>query len=103
MKMEKKPREIPEPVALANAINEATRGPRFGIFEQVLCMHIYLAANTPDPLKKIQHITDAALMLDAAKQHTLGIGREKVTVIKTVGTALTSATKTSLPNPNSTL
>lgn len=94
--MDEENRGIPEPVALANAVNEATRGPRFGIFEQVLCTHIYLAANTPEPLKKIQHIADAALMLDSEKQKTLNIDAEKISVIKAVCTALSHAVKTNL-------
>jgi hypothetical protein len=94
--MEEEKREIPEPVALANTVNEATRGPRFGIFEQILCTHIYIAANTPESLKKIQRIADAALMLDPEKQSALGIDAEKVSVIKTVCTALSHAVRKKL-------
>jgi hypothetical protein len=96
--MEEQTNEIPESVSLVNAVNEATRGPRFGIFEQVLCTHIYLAANTPEALKKIQHVTDAALMIDSEKVKTLKIDIEKISVIKAVCTALSHAIKTNIPN-----
>jgi hypothetical protein len=96
--MEEQTNEIPESVSLVNAVNEATRGPRFGIFEQVLCTHIYLAANTPEPLKKIQHIADASLMLELDKQKSLCIDAEKVSIIKTVCNALSLSVKTRIPN-----
>lgn len=83
--------EMNEAKALIENVSEATNSPKFGVFEQVVCSHIYQAGNTPDPLRKIQLLTDAALMLDPKKAESLKIDVEKTKVISIVNNALQTA------------
>jgi hypothetical protein len=90
---ELKENELNEAKNLVTSVSEATSGPKFGVFEQILCSHLYQAGNTPDPLRKIQLISDAALMLEKAKRDSLGIDTEKTLVVKTICTAFLHALK----------
>jgi len=84
--------EVNEAKNLIENVSEATNSPKFGVFEQVLCSHLYQAGNTPDPLRKIQLTTDAALMLDPKKAEALKIDIEKVKEISIVNNTLQTAT-----------
>jgi hypothetical protein len=96
--MENNNSEVKEANQLVESFNEATNGPRFGIFEQVLCSQIYQAANTADPLRQIQLITQAALMLDENKRKSLGLDIKKIYAISSVNIAFLNAIITPLPD-----
>jgi hypothetical protein len=96
--MEEENQEVNEAKSLIENVSDATNGPRFGIFEQVLCSLIYQAANNPDPMRKVQLVTDGAMMLEPDKQKSLGIDIVKVKIIKTVNTAFLSTILTAIPN-----
>lgn len=68
---------------------QALRGPKFGIFEQLLCQHLVQATVSADPLRKIQLIVEAALMVDTEKQKPLQIDLERLEVVRTVTEAFT--------------
>lgn len=81
---------------LPEYVTEAMRGPKFGIFEQLLCQNLVQAAITTDPLRKVQCVTDATLMLGADKQKNLDIDADKASVIKSICTAFQHRIVTSL-------
>lgn len=86
--------EMSEVQDLIENVTEATNAPRFGIFEQVLSGNIYQAANTPDPLRKIQLVTDSVFMLDPKKREALKIDMDMAQIVKTVATAFQNRTIT---------
>ncbi len=74
----------------------ALRGPKFGIFEQLICQHLVQATVTADSLRKIQLVCDAALMLEPDKQKALGVDMEKLEIVKAVNDAFQRRVATSL-------
>jgi hypothetical protein len=95
--------EIEEGQKLAETVTGALRGHKYGIFEQLICQRLIQATVTTDPLRSVQLITDAALMLDSEMRKSLEIDIEKVSVIKTVCTALSHVAKTRIGNPSATI
>ena len=85
-----------EEVNLTKYVGGALRGPKFGIFEQLLCQNLVTATMTTDSLRKVQLITEAALMLDPEKQKSLGMDAEKALLIYSVCTALQHKISTKL-------
>jgi len=79
---------------LGQIASQALRGPKFGVFEQLICQHLVQATVTSHSLLKIHFITDAALMLDAEKVKSLDIDTEKLEVVKAVCDALRNKTVT---------
>lgn len=73
---------------LGQIASQALRGPKFGVFEQLICQHLVQATVTSDSLLKIHFITDAALMLDAEKVKSLKIDAKKLEIVKAVCEAL---------------
>ena len=76
--------EKSEEEKLSEFASDALRGPKFGIFEQLLCQHLVQATVSTEPLRKIQLIVEAALMVEPEKQEKLEIDLEKLEVVRAV-------------------
>jgi len=73
---------------LSDYAGQALRGPRFGIFEQLLCQHLVQATVSTGPLRKIQLVVEAALMLDEEKQKQLQIDLDTLEIVRAITEAL---------------
>jgi len=60
------------------------RGPKFGIYEQLLCQHLVQATVSSDPLRKIQLVVEGALMVSEEKRKALKIDMDKLEVVRSI-------------------
>jgi len=74
--------------SLGDLASKGLRGPKYGIFEQLLSQHLVLATLTSDPLRKIQLVCEASLLVDEEKRRAIQLDLAKVDVVKTVNDAL---------------
>jgi len=75
--------------SMEDFIQTATRGPKRGITEQLLC-HKLLSANQTGQIKRVIFITEAAWSLDPDKAKEQGIDPDTVEVLHKVATTLNS-------------
>jgi hypothetical protein len=88
--------EIEDSQKLAETVTGALRGPKYGIFEQLICQRLIQATVTTDPLRNVQLITEATLMIDSEMQKTLKLDMEKTEIVKLVCDALQHRVSTNL-------
>lgn len=69
---------------LGEYAGQGLRGPRFGIFEQLLCQHLVQATVATDSLRKIQLICEGCLMVSEEKRKALAVDMEKVEVVRVI-------------------
>jgi len=63
------------------------RGPKYGVYEQLLAQHLVQATVSTDPLRKIQLVCEGALMVTGEKRKALQIDMEKLEVVRAVNEA----------------
>jgi hypothetical protein len=88
--------EIEEGQKLAETVTSAIRGPKYGIFEQLICQRLIQATVTTDPLRNVQLIAETVLMIDPEMQKKLELDMAKTEVVKLVGDALQHRTTINL-------
>jgi hypothetical protein len=88
--------EIEDAQKLAETVTSAIRGPRYGIFEQLICQRLIQATVTTDPLRNVQLIAETVLMIDPEMQKTLKLDMAKTEIVKLVCDALQHRTITNL-------
>lgn len=69
---------------LSDYAGQALRGAKFGIFEQLVCQHLVQATVSGNPLRKIQLVVEAALMLDEEKQKQLQIALDTLEIVRAI-------------------
>jgi len=87
------PETTTEEEQLADYASKGLRGPRFGIYEQLICQHLVQATVTAEPLRKIQLVVEAALMVDTKKRKALDIDMEKLEIVRAVTEAFSHRTE----------
>lgn len=85
--------EPTEKQKLADYASKGLRGPKYGIFEQLLAQHLVQATVSSEPLRKIQLVAEAALMIDTEKQKALDIHMEKLEIVRAITEAFNHRTE----------
>jgi len=88
--------EIEEGQKLAETVTSAIRGPKYGIFEQLICQRLIQATVTTDPLRNVQLIAETVLMIDPEMQKKLELDMAKTEIVKLVCDALQHRTTINL-------